>query len=568
MGSRLEPFSRRDLLIRAGHGGAALVLAGGLGGLLLDACGTGGSDGGMAGDQMLRVPLHADPGTLDVNLQKWNYEAQVGRNMFEALLRPKVDLSDVEGAAAESWLVSPDGLTWTFTLRRGARWTDGRPVVAQDFLFAFQRILDPSLAAPSAALLQSFIKGGEQARAIDPRDTTAIRQYKRGLAITATDDHTLVIGLQRPAPSFKWAVATWAAAPVRADLVTMDPTGWAGNPRTAVSNGWFKLAEYAPRHRVTLVPNDHYWGARPRLARLEMPIIPDQTGAYTAYQRDEVDMAWVPLSETDRARANPELIKGPQLDVSVVALNTLAPPFDDPNLRQACARAIDRQRLVSEVLSGRGMATTTLIPKGMAGYSSSLGDSQQFDPTTARKLLDDSGIARATLNGLRLDVRGDMPKARTVAEFVVNQLNTNLGLSIQTNAVDAQALGQRFSSGQFAMMALDDVQTDFPDQETWFDALISPAIPTSRGRNGPGYTNPGYDRLVQEANVTLDPSRRDQLYLEAQRMVCQDAPLIFLYQHVAWCLVKKHVRGIVPLPIDDYPFVGDVDTPSIYISRQ
>ena len=567
-GNQPEPCSRRDFLARAGRGGAALALSGALGGVLLDGCGTGPADGGLATDQVLRVPLSSDPGTLDVNLQQWSYEAQVGRNMFETLLRPKVDLSDVEGAAAESWLVSPDGLTWTFTLRRDGRWSDGKPVVARDFLYAFQRMLDPSLGAPYAGVLQGIVKGGEQARGIHPHDTAAVQQYLRTLAITAADDHTLVVGLQRPDPTFKWVLASWATAPVRDDVVTTDPTGWASNPRTAVSNGWFRLAEHVPQHHVTLVPNDHYWGARPKLARLLMPVIRDEHQAYAAYQRGELDMAAVPLSETARARGHPDLVKERRLTVTALALNTLAPPFDNARLRQAFARAIDRGHLVSDVLFGRGVATTAPIPSGIDGFSASLAGSQQFDPTTARKLFDDAGVTRATVNALRLDFRSDLPTARTVAEFVANQLNANLGLSIQTNAVEAPALGQHFSSGQFAMMTMADAGTGSPDQQAWLDAFVSPAGPTSRGRNGSGYTNPGYDRMVQQADVTLDPSRRGQLYLEAQRMVCDDAPLVFLYQEVGWCLVKKHVKGTVPLPIDDNPFVGDVDTPAIYITRQ
>jgi oligopeptide transport system substrate-binding protein len=565
----LKAWSRRDFLARAGQGAAALALSGGAG-ALLDACGgTGGGGGGMAKDQTLRIYLNTEPGTLDPNQQQWNYEGEVGRNMFETLLRPKLDLSDVQPAAAASLpQVSSDGKTWTFKLRQDGKWSDGKPVTAQDFLYGFQRILNPAVAAAYAdPFFDGTIKGGENYNKVDPKDAGALQQYLQSLGLHAPDDHTFVIELQGPAPFFKWVVSLWIAAPVRKDVVGADPAnaGWANDPKTAVSNGWFKLSEYQPKDHVTLVPNSYYWGTKPKIQKLVQQIIVDESKAYASYQNGELEVATVPLPETASNANNPELVKEPQLTVYWISLNTLAPPFNNKMLRQAIAKAIDRDKFVKDVYHGRGLATGTFIPKGMNGYNPSLGSYQKFDVTEAKRLLDASGVSKADINQITMDYRNNTPDNKTMAEYLVNQLNTNLGLSIQANPVDSKTLSGNLKKGNFKMMALAGWGADYPDQQDWFDTATTPPSTTARGNNFEGYSNQAYDKLVQQADVEADESKRARAYDQAHKMLCDDAPRVYIYQRTGWALVKKYVKGLTSVSIDDYPFVGDMDTPSIYI---
>jgi oligopeptide transport system substrate-binding protein len=552
-------WSRRDFLARTG---TALALSSSAG-ALLEACGAGGS----ATEQTLRVYLRTQPGTFDPNLQQWDYEAAVARNTFETLVRPKVDLSDVRPAAASLPQISADGLTWTFKLRPDGKWSDGKPVTAQDFVFGFQRILNPTLAAPYAApFFTTAISGGQAYDTTDSKNAGAVQKYLQGLGLHAPDDHTFVIQLQRPIPYFKWVVSLWIAAPVRRDVVSADPLHWALKPQTAVSNGWFKLSEASKDH-VTLVANDQYSGTKPQLQKIVMPIITDDSKAYASYQNGELDMAIVPQADSGTNVNNPEVIKEPQLTVYSITLNTLQAPFDNTTLRQAFAKAIDRDKLVQDVLHGRGIPAATFIPKGMSGYQPDLGSYQKFDLEAARKLLSQSTVFKSIINQVSLNYRADRPDDKTIAEFIAAQLNSNLGLQIQLGPVESRELSRRLLTGNYQMAALVGWGADYPDQQDWFDTLVTPASgPENRGNNFPAYSNPTYDKLVQQADRTLDESKRISIYAHAHQLLCQDVPQIFMYQRTGWALAKSYVKGIHPAGNDDYPFVGDFDTPSIYIA--
>jgi oligopeptide transport system substrate-binding protein len=563
----LADWSRRDFLRRIGLGTGALALSGGAG-ALLEACGSSGGGGGnLAKDQTLRVWLNNELSSFDPNTQQWGYDAQLTRNTFEPLLRPKLDLTDVQPAAASGYTVSSDGLTWTFNLRQNAKWSDGQPVTAKDFLYAYQRLLNPLLNPIPAPYADPFfdgsIKGGDQYGNITA--ASQLDAYMKGLGLEAKDDHTFVITLQAPAPYFKWIVSLWVAAPVRKDVVEANPGGWAQDPKTAISNGWFKLSEYAQKDHITIVPNEHYWGSKPTLTKIVLPINTDESKAYAMYQNGELDMATVPLPDTKANASSPEVHKVPQQTCFWVTFNCLAPPFDNKTLRLAFAKAYDRTKFVADVIQGHGAPMETFLPKGLNGYDPSLGSIQKFDPAEAKKLLEQSGVSKDVINQVTFDYRASTPDNKTVAEYLVSQFNQNLGLNLQANPVDSKTMSNNLKVGKFKLFGLTGWGSDYPDKQDWYDTFITPPNPSSRGNNFQGYSNPDFDKLVKQADTTMDESKRNQMYAQAHKMLCQDAPVGFLYQRYGWSLVKKYVSGLNVTSIDDYPYIGDFDSPSINI---
>jgi oligopeptide transport system substrate-binding protein len=567
----LEGWSRRDFLRRFGLGTGALALSGGAG-ALLEACGNSGGGGGtLAKDQTFRVYLNTEPGTLDPNQTQWVYEAQVVRNTFEPLLRVKLDNSDVQPAGAESYSVSPDGLTWTFKLRPQARWSDGKPVVADDWLNGYQRILNPLLAAAYAdPFFDGTIKGAAK---YDPKIApAAVPAFLSQLGLKAQDDHTFVITLAQPAPYFKWIVSLWVAAPVRRDVsdsTRLDPQtagAWAANPATAVSNGWFKLAEYQQKDHITIVANDQYWGTKPRLGKIVMPIQDDPAKAYASYQNGELDMATVPVPDSKANTSNPETHKSPELSSWWVDFNVLEAPFDNKKLRQAFAMSVDRGKLVNDVLQGHAFALATYIPNGMKGYvDHDLGHYQAYNLDRAKQLFKESGVTAADLNKITVDYRANDEDRKNLTEFCINGWNTAFGLNLQANPVDSKQLSANLKGGRYKISVVSGWSADYPDQQDWFDVFVTPSSPAARGNNFTGYSNPDYDKLVQQADRTMDESRRDSLYKQAHTMLVQDAPGAFLYQRNRWSLIKKYVKGVTINAADDYPYVGDFDSPAIYI---
>src|SRR5256885_1889496 len=222
------------------------------------ACGNNGNSASAEAappdQQLLRINDGVEPNSFDPTQQTYSYEATIGRELFEPLLQPKPDLSDVQPAAASSYDVSSDGLTYTFHLRQAARWSDGRPVLARDWVYGLRHLLNPALAAGYVdPFFDGTIAGGEKYADVDVKSAPAIDSFLDGLGLSAPDDHTLVIRLQRPAAYFKWVATLWVGSPIRRDVVELAAGGsfpssdatkadlWANDAKTIIGNGMLNL---------------------------------------------------------------------------------------------------------------------------------------------------------------------------------------------------------------------------------------------------------------------------------------------------------------------------------------
>ncbi|HEY7199534.1 MAG TPA: ABC transporter substrate-binding protein, partial [Candidatus Dormibacteraeota bacterium] len=271
------------------------------------ACGNGGggaatSEAAPADQQVLRMNDGTEPNSYDPSQQTYTYEAAVGRLVFQSLLLPKPDLSDVQPGAAKSYDVSSDGLTYTFHLRPEAKWSDGKPVTAQDWVYGWKRVLNPALAAGYVdPFYDNTVAGADKYGDIDPKSSSAIDTFLNGLGLSAPDDHTFVVKLQQPAGYFKWIATLWIATPIRKDMVEQAAGGavasndstkaeaWANDAKTIVGNGMFKISEIVPKDHVTLVPNTQYWGGAPKIQKLTYYFISDANTAFAKYRTGDLD---------------------------------------------------------------------------------------------------------------------------------------------------------------------------------------------------------------------------------------------------------------------------------------
>ena len=204
----------------------------------------------LAKDQVLRVMLEDQPASLDPGQTQYTYETAVLRVVSEPLMRPSPDLSGVVPAAAQSYEVNSAGTAYVFHLRPTAKYWDGTPVKAQDFVYAWQRLIDPRLAAPNETLFADAVVNGERVSLMDPqRDKATIDAALAMLGLKAIDDLTFRVQLARPDPAFLWLAAMPAAAPIREDVVTQNGDKWASSPTTFLTNGPFKVTE--------MTKNDH-----------------------------------------------------------------------------------------------------------------------------------------------------------------------------------------------------------------------------------------------------------------------------------------------------------------------
>jgi oligopeptide transport system substrate-binding protein len=549
----------------------ALTL-GGVALFVISAC--GGSTGGgvtLASNQELHVRITTEPASFDPGQTQWDYEAAVARQTFEGLLRTKQDGSDVQGAAADTYTVDSTGTVYTFKLHPGAKWSDGQPVKAADFVYGFQRLLDPRLAAPYASFYYS-IKNAAMVNGMDPKDP-GIDAALQTLGLKAVDDNTFQVTLESPAGYFKWVASLWTSAPVRKDIVAKYGKDSSGNDKwgavapeaaqSVVGNGLWKISEDVPKDHITLVPNPNYAGSqqKPSLTKIVETITDDETVAYAKYKSGELDMVGVPLADTKAVATSPELTKIPELTVFWVDFNTTKAPFDNPKVRLAFSQAINRDEFVNNVVQGRGLGATTLIPKGMRNYRPDLGAAQKFDANAAKQTLASSGVSAASLNGVKFVYNSNSPSTSQIAQFLQAQYKTNLGVDVVLDGTDSKTVSKRLHTLSYQFGAISGWGADYPDSQDWFDIFE-----TGSGNQFSGWSNKDYDAAVTEGDAATDNAKRDAAYEKAEKILVQDAPVAFLYQRTGWFLVKPYVKGIKATPNDDQ-WLGDFFTWSLQIAQ-
>ncbi len=518
----------------------------------------------LAKSQTLRVVIDDQPQTLDPGQSQYSFENAVLRVIDEPLLKPLPDLSGVAPGAASSYDVTNNGTQYVFHLRKNAQWWDGTPVKAQDFVYAWRRLIDPRLAAPTGTFFAGVVYNGDKVSVLDPqRDAAKIDAGLQSLGLAAPDDYTFQVNLIRPDPAFVWLAAMPSAAPIRQDVVAKSGDKWSTSPDTLVSNGQFKVAEIAPGDHITVTPNPHYWGPKPTLTSLTFVVVKDGAAALDAFRSGSVDVIDVQPAQASVVAADPQLAKRlvETLDLTVywIAFRVTSPRLGNPRVRLALAEAIDRKAFVHQILQGLGQPAETFIPQGMHGYSADLAGIQKFDVAQARAELASAGVSPAQLSGVHLSYDKSSDFGKAAATFVHDQLKANLGVEIALDPLDANTLGSRLASGSFDLAGPLGWTADYPDPADWYDIFL-----TTNSNNYSLYQNGHYDDLVNVARTDTDPNRRDREYVQAQKQLLSDAPVAFLAQSMSWYLVQPYAHGLTTSPIADWP--GELAPAQIYIS--
>jgi oligopeptide transport system substrate-binding protein len=493
--------------------------------------------------KVLRVAVAALPASTDPALTP-AYDSGVARTAFEALLKPNSSLTDVLPAAAASYEVSADGLTYTFHLRPHGAWSDGVPVRAQDFVLGWRRILDPRVNSPVADLLAQRVKSASAYDVLDPKkDAAKIPAFLDGLGMKAADDRTFVVQLDHTAPDFKWIASVPALAPARADAP-------AAGPR--LGNGPFHV-ESAGKDSIVLVANQHYWAGPPHLDKIVLSTRGDGAADLTRFLTGGEEMTTVPQTMTGPVTKDPGLLRNlvqvPLLAEVWAQFNVHKAPFDNPRVRLAFAQAIDRDLLIRVAADNPAIPSLGPVPKGLRDYRPALA-AQRFDAAGAKATLASSGVAPASLTGIRLLVR-NLPLDQAVAASIAGQLKQNLGIDLTVDARPSQEVSATLQKGDFQVQAPGGWLADYPDEQNFLDLFR-----TEDFSQWSRYSSAGFDNLVGQADGEADPVRRLQLYAQAQQLLVQDAPVAFLYQPEAWNLKQPQVLGATYTALDDWP--GDL----------
>jgi oligopeptide transport system substrate-binding protein len=507
----------------------------------------------LAKSQTLRVQLNDQPQTLDPGQTQYPYETAVLRAISEPLLKPTADLNGVAPAAAQSYEVNSNGTVYVFHLRRNAQYWDGMPVKAQDFVYAWQRLVDSRLAAPNETFFAGAILNGDQVSALDPqRDASRIDTALATLGLKAVDDLTFQVTLSHPNPAFVWIAAMPAGSPIRHDVVTKSGDKWAASPGSLITNGPFRVTEMVANDHLTVVPNTHYWGVKPKLTGMTFAVVNDGAVALTKYKNGELDEITVQpahaASVAGDSQLKQDLLKTPALTVFWIAFRVNQAPVNNIKVREAIAAAIDRDAFVAQIFQGQGIPAETFVPKGMHGYAPDLASTQKFDVAQARALLAASGVTAKQLSGVKFSYDQSSDFGKATAKFIQDQLKTNLGVDVTLDALDGNTLSSRLGTGDFQIAGPLGWMADYPDPSDWFGLFL-----TSSSNNFAFYQNKQYDNFVNVAAGDIQPDRRDQEYKQAQKLLVTDAPVAFLAQSVNWYLVRRYVSDVTTTSADEWP---------------
>lgn len=475
-----------------------------------------------------------DPDSLDPQKAR-GFEAQsILRDLCEGLTTLDKRARVAPGVAV-SWSASGDGLTYTFALRHDARWSNGDPVVAADFVTALIRLVDPATGSAYAQYVDVIANAS---------DIVAGRKPADSLGVAAPDEWTLVITLGTPAPYLPTLLSHPSTCPVHRPTLHRHPDGFA-RPGVMVGNGAFVLSEWVPGSYILAVRNHHYWNdAATRLEGVRYLLISDENAELARYRGGELLVTYtVPRGQFDWIREHlaGELHVSPQLSTYYYGFNLLRAPFrDNPKLRRALSMVIDRDRLARLVLRVGELPAWGWVPPGIENYTA-----QSFDYrgvplperiAEAQRLYREAGYSSG--QPASFELRYNSGEVHTkVALAVASMWKEALGIQVRLTQVEFKSLLQDIDRGEVQMFRSSWVG-DYNDAYTFAQYLKS-----GFGVNLPHYSNAHYDALLARAALQQDPLTRSALLEEAERVMLADHPLIPLYFYVNKHLVKPEVLG-------------------------
>ncbi|MFH0913766.1 MAG: peptide ABC transporter substrate-binding protein [Chloroflexota bacterium] len=509
--------------------------------LLLSGC-TGGR-GETKGGELVR--LGDEPTTLDPHLTGDVDSAIIVVEVFGGLVTLDRNMKVVPDLA-ESWKVSNDGKTYTFTLRSDAKFHSGKPVTARDFKWSIERAADPKTQSTTVDTYLGDIVG--------------IREKLRGAAkevsgVRVVDDSTLELTIDAPKAYFL-AKLTYPTAFVLDQANVEASREWFKKPN---GTGPFKLKEYLSSERIVLEANPEYHLGAPRLDSVRF-ILSGGT-PMVMYENNEIHITGVGLNDLDRVRdpASPlskELqVAPPSFQTSYVGFSVTKPPFDDIKVRQALSHAINKDEIASKVLQERVKPAYGILPPGFPAFNPEL-KGLRFDPQKAKKLLAESkyGPDPAKLPRMVLTVPGALGTAvGPDLEAVLAAWRDILGLNVEVQQVEFATFLQDLRGYRLQMFVLGWV-ADYPDPQNFLDLLFHSKSLNNETR----YSNLEVDRLLEQARTERDEKTRFGLYQKAEELIVTDASWIPLwYPGEGYVLIKPRVKDylLLPLIVPRYRFV-------------
>lgn len=497
-----------------------------------------GSD---SGEKILSVQIGPDPETIDPALNS----AVDGGNMllhsFECLLTVDEDGQLAEGQA-ESWEVDEeDGLTWTFHLRDGLKWSDGSDLTAKDFEYSWKRVCDPNVAAPYAETVLGMVEGYDK----------AIEGDLDALQVVAEDDSTLVVTLTAPCTYFGSLAAFATLSPVQEATIEENGDGWATSAETYISNGPFYISEWVPGSHILMSKNPNYWNADAiKLDGIKFNLIEDPNASYSAYQTGEVLMIKdVPTEEIPSLEGNDDFYVDPIIGTYYLNLNNDREPFKDKNVRKALSLAIDREYVAGTLMQGTYTAAGNFMGPGWIDTDGSefienanggepYINTEDFDANLeeAKKLLADAGYPDGKGLPSITYSTNDSGYHKVVAEYL-QEAWAELGVDLKVDIVEWASFTPMRRNGDYDA-ARNGWVGDYSDPSNMLDLLYS-----TNGNNDGKFNNKDYDAAMELSRTTLDPEERSKALHDAEDILMEEAGCVPVAYYNDFWLQSDKITG-------------------------
>ena len=554
----MKRISRRNFLKVAGVGAAALGLAacGGSKSGSTAASGNASSAGSSTGSintAGFTVQYGSNPETLDPALNSAIDGANTIITIFEPLLLINEN-NEVVGGQAESWETSEDGLTWTFTMRDGLKWSDGTDLNAKDFEYSFKRMVDPNTAAPYAETCLGMIDGFEEAAGFPDADGNPTAEPNPdALNVKASDDgKTLTIVLSYPCSYFDKMAAFATMSPVQQATVEANGDAWCTSPDTFVSNGPYMITDWTPSERIVLTKNPNYvggWDSSKIVSdTITLLLLEDSSASYAAYNSGEAvlvkDVPTDEIPSLTKAEDGGDFYVDTILGTYYVSLNLKRDAFKDAKVRKALSLAIDRDYVANTIMQGTYSTADSIVGPGIVdenGYFHDNGNAPYISAdyeanlAEAKKLLAEAGYPNGegypTIEYSCNDVGYHVP----LAEYL-QQAWGDLGITLTINKMEWSSFTPARRAGEYDV-ARNGWVMDYNDPSNMLDLFCS-----GNGNNDGKYANPDFDAAIDASRVADSAEHFAQLH-KAEDILMEDMGCLPIAYYNDYWLQSPTLKG-------------------------
>ena len=503
------------------------------------------------GKKILTIQLGPDVESIDPALNSAvdgaNYILYLSDNLLKIDKEGKV----VPGLA-EKYEISDDQLTWTFHLRDGLKWSDGSDFTAEDFVYSWQRMVDPNVAAPYAQTVLGMVEGYDEAIGKpDAEGNTTIDPDPTKLKVEAPDDKTLIVHMAKPTPYFDKLAAFVSLSPVKKDVVEANPDGWSIDPKTYISTGPFKLTDWKPGSYLMFEKNENYWDADSvKLDGIKCLLMEDQNAAFSAYESgDALMIKSIPTQEITTLKERADYYLDPILGTYYLDLNNTLDEFKDSRVREALSLALDRKYVSEVITSGTYTPASGFVSEGVTDWDGTVWQDNITDSSAyinvedhagnlakAKELLKEAGYENGVGLPEMVYSTNDASYHKKIAEYL-QQAWGELGLKVEVNIVEWKSFTPQRRSGNY-QIARDGWVMDYNDPSNILELAL-----TGNGNNNAKYSNPEFDALMEKAATEKDPQTRFGYFHQAEDLMMKDTAMVPLLYYNDFYLQSDKIKG-------------------------